>query len=409
MSPFGHASCSSHARFGAGGRSYPVYRLGPSGRPPRIYDDTTVHVIEGGDRTRHIELAMIQGRVDAGEWHGERDVEPAHRWEHTEGLDRDGVNIPFYLKLASGRPSIALVVVKDGSGRPTALVLIELTASYVPGVRFDESWDPYLAHIELLSTCDDAPKGHASLAMARAMQYAKERGRRVVYLCALPTAVAYYLNNCFGEGVHAFLIRTEELFESSRTYALSSSRSTRDFVDIASVVRRNVQSELLPKVAFVLHGKDALAGLDYASIVDGPPPQTARAWLGRHVRMSRVSAQTPLVVGHTYEVAVASETPRRTQAMTGYVATSTLVGKRKLIGAFVGVGKRSGAIGSWVPGEVATFANGVLGCYVALSFHPDLAFRRTVRTHDVVDDAEVAHIRVQEIDELPDATTLNFE
>ena len=395
--------------YGSGRAAGPVYRLGPSSRPPRIRDDTTVHVIEGEHPTRQIELGRIQGRVDAGEWHGERDVEPAHRWEHTEGLERGGVDIPFYLKLASGRPSIALVVVKDGSGRPTALVMIELTASYAPGMRFHESWDPYLAHVELLSTCDDAPKGHATLAMARAMQYAKEHDRRVVYLCALPTAVAYYLNNCFGEGVHAFLIRTGELFEHSRTYALSSPRSTRDFVDIASVVSRNVQSELLPKVAFVLHGKDALAGLDYASIVDGPPPQTARAWLGRHVRMSGVTAQTPLVVGHTYEVVVASEAPRRTQAMTGYVATSTLVGRRKLIGAFVGVGRRRGGIVSWVPGEVATFANGVLRCYVALSFHPELAFRRTVRTHDVVDDAEVVHVGVHELDELPDAATLNFE
>ena len=390
----------------AGGRSHPVYRLGPSSQPPIIRDDTTIHVIDADRHTRRIELGLIQERVDAGEWHGYRDVEPAHLWEHTEGLDRDGVNIPFYLKLAARCPSITLVVVKDGSSRPTALVLIELRAGYTPGVRFHESWDPHLAHIELLSTCDDAPEGHASLAMARAMQYAKEHARRVVFLCALPRVVAYYLNNCFGEGVHAFLIRTEELFESSRTYALSSSRSTRDFVDIASVVKRNVQSELLPKVAFVLHGKDALAGLDYASIVDGPPPQTTRAWLGRHVLMSRVSATAPLVVGHTYEVALASEEPRRTQAMTGYVAGSTLVGRRKLAGAFVGVGKRGGAIGAWMPGEIATFANGVLRCYVALSFHPDLAFRRTVRAHDAVDDAEVVHLT---LDELPEATTLNFE
>ena len=398
--------CSAYARVRARFGTYPVYRLDPSRRPPRIHDDTTVHVIDGDHPSRKHELRLIQARVEAGEWRGERDIRPEHRWEHTQGLDSDGISIAFYLGLASRHPETALVVVKDGSGRPTALVLIELAAS---GARFHESWDPHLAYINLLSTCDSAPKGHASLAMARAMQYAKEQGRRVVYLCALPTAVAYYLNNCFGSGVHAFLIRTEELFESSRTYALSSSRSARDFVDIASVVNRNVRLESLPIVAFVLHGKDALAGLDYASIVNGPAPQTTRAWLGRHVRMSHVTAQTPLVVGHTYEVAVASEVPSRTQAMTGYVASSTLVGRRTLIGAFVGVGKRSGAIGSWVQGEVATFANGVLGCYVALSHHPDVAFRRTVRTHDVVDDAEVMHLGVDELVRLPDATTLDFE
>ena len=401
--------CSGYGSRAAGSRSHPVYRLGPSSLPPRIRDDSTIHVIENDTRVRRKELALIQGRVDAGEWRGERDVEPAHLWEHTEGVARDSVNVPFYLKLASRRPSITLVVVKDGSSRPTALVLIELEAGFATGVQFHESWNRDLAQIEVLTTCDHAPEGHATLAMARAMQYSKEHKKRVVYLCALPSVVAYYLNNCFGEGVHAFLMQTEELFESSRTYALSSSRSSRDFVDIASVIKRNVQSEPLPKVAFVLHGKDALAGLDYASIVDGPPPQTERAWLGRHVRMSRVSAKTPLVVGHTYEVALTSEEPRRTQAMTGYVAGSTLVGRRKLVGAFLGVGKRRGDVCAWAPGDVATFANGVLRCYVALAFHPDLAFRRTVRTHDAVDDAEVVYLRVDELDKLPVATTLNFE
>ena len=217
--------------------------------------------------------------------------------------------------------------------------------------------------------------------------------------------MAYYLNNCFGEGVHSFLVETKSVFERSRTYALSSSSSTRDFVDIARVINETLDSELVPTVAFVLHGKDALAGLDYERIVKGPPPNTPREWLGRHVRMRRVSARAPLVVGLTYECILSSEQVRRTHALTGYVSHSALVGRRKLLGELVQVGaRRRGEVDSWAPGEVATFANGILGHFVEVLFDPAIAFRRTVRTHAAVDAGEVAHLRVEQ---LPDATTLN--
>ena len=45
-----------------------------------------------------------------------------------------------------------------------------------------------------------------------------------------------------------------------------------------------------------------------------------------------------------------------------------------------------------------------------MASHPDLAFRRTVRTHAVVDAdaAEVASLGADELDELPHAATLDF-
>lgn len=94
MRRFGPARVQSGLSAYGARAAHPVYRLGPSSQPPTIRDDTTVHVIEGDRHARRIEIGLIQGRVDAGEWHGERDVAPAHRWEHTEGLDRDGVNVP---------------------------------------------------------------------------------------------------------------------------------------------------------------------------------------------------------------------------------------------------------------------------------------------------------------------------
>ena len=391
-------------RFGAG---HPVFRVGPSDRPPRVEGDATVLVLDGEHPHRRRELDLIVQREGDGEWHGERDIDPAHRWEHTQGVDRDGVDVLMYVDMARYDPSITAVVVKSG-GMPTALVLITLDPPDTYGACFHASWDEHIATIKLLSTADDAPKGHAALAMAHAMTYARERGRKLVCLSALSTAVAYYLNNCFGGGVHAFLIETEDAFERSRTYALSSSTSARDYVDIARLINETVHSETVPTVAFVLHGKDALAGLDYERIIEGPPPLTPRAWLGRHVLMSRVSARTPLVVGRTYEAILETEQPRRTQALTGYVVHTTRLGHRKFVGELVQVGRRRGTVASWGPGEVATFANGILGRFVDITFDASIAFRRTVRTHPVVDidAAELVRLRV---DELPDAATLNFE
>ncbi len=122
--------------------------------------------------------------------------------------------------------------------------------------------------------------------------------------------------------------------------------------------------------------------------------------------MSRVSARTPLVVGRTYEAILATQQPRRTQALTGYVVHSTRVGQRKFVGELVQVGRRRGTVASWGAGEVATFANGILGRFVDITFDASIAFRRTVRTHPVVDSdaAELVRLRV---DELPDAATLS--
>ncbi len=322
-------------RFGAG---HPVFRVGTSDRPPLVEGDATVLVLDGEHPHRRRVLDLIVQREGDGEWHGERAIDPAYQWEHTQGVDRDGVDVLMYVDMARYDPSITAVVVKSG-GLPTALVLITLDPPDTYGVCFHASWDEHIATIKLLSTADYAPKGHAALAMAHAMTYARERGRKLVCLSALSTAVANYLNNCFGGGVHAFLIETEDAFERSRTYALSSSTSARDFVDIARLINETVHSETVPTVAFVLHGKDALAGLDYERIIEGPPPMTPRAWLGRHV------------------------------------------------------------LG---PGEVATFANGILGRFVDITFDASIAFRRTVRAHPVVDidAAELVRLRV---DELPDA------
>jgi hypothetical protein len=84
------------------------------------------------------------------------------------------------------------------------------------------------------------------------------------------TALLWYINTFFGRGVYSVLLEGEECFERSRAYALSRSTSTRDVEDLASVLALCALNGLCA-VGLVVHGREALAGLDYADLLDAPP------------------------------------------------------------------------------------------------------------------------------------------
>lgn len=354
-------------------------------------------------------------------------MQDAHKWGHTNGVKRSDVSPGPFIKEAMEERDVTAVVVKDASGAPTALVLMNLDVhkSDIEAAReqqkpdFDVRWAGSVSYISLLSTRNEAKKGHASLAMLTAMKHAKDSGKRIVYLEAARTVVAYYLTNSFGLGVHAFLLESEELFESSRAFALST--SGRDFADIEKTIARAMVASDVPTVAFVLHGKDALAGLNYGDMTAGAPPDGERAWLGQHVAMHRVTVRTPLVVGHTYEVVLATGGYEGSaEELTGHLGA--LAGRRKLAGAFSDSSSESRTqrkeaalpLTSWQQGEYLRFANGKLGGFVAIRFDPNIGFRRTTQTHGLIrgHDAHDAHEAVMEVvtrsvAQLPDSASMN--
>ena len=88
-------------RFGAG---HPVFRVGPSDRPPRVEGDATVLVLDGEHPHRRRELDLIVQREGDGEWHGERDIDPAHQWTVTaNGILGRFVDITFDASIAFRR------------------------------------------------------------------------------------------------------------------------------------------------------------------------------------------------------------------------------------------------------------------------------------------------------------------
>ncbi len=112
----------------------------------------------------------------------------------------------------------------------------------------------------------------------------------------------------------------------------------------------------MPIVGFALDGKDALAALDYDRLVGGGPPATEREWLGQSATFWPVARESPLVVGRTYDIVLASMLVAD-GALTGQHAHTGRHGKRWLAGAFVGVhGKRnSGLVDSWGAGQTVRY------------------------------------------------------
>ncbi len=121
-------------------------------------------------------------------------------------------------------------------------------------------------------------------------------------------------------------------------------------------------------------------------------------------------------MGRTYDIVLArhSSVPVAEGALTGQHAHTGRHGKRWLAGAFVGVhGKRnSGDVDSWGAGQMLTFANGELGCYVNIEYLPQYAFRQTTRAHALVglethDDEVTEVVTVRSISDLPPARSLS--
>ena len=248
------------------------------------------------------------------------------------------------------------------------------------------------------------------------MRHAKANGKRIVYLSAIDTALAYYLTNSFGDGVHAFMLCDEDTFEVTRRFALSPSHSARDYADIEAAMTRATRHAFMPIVGFVLDGKDALAALDYDRLVDGAPPATEREWLGQSATFWPVASESPLVVGRTYDIVLARHSSMLLAegALTGQHAHTGRHGTRWLAGAFVGAhGKRnSGLVDSWGAGQILTFTNGELGCYVNIEYRPQYAFRQTTREHALVglekhDDEVTEVVTIRSISDLPPARSLS--
>ncbi len=306
------------------------------------------------------------------------------------------------------------MVVFDEEG-PTALVLMRVNVcpdDMDASDLFDTRWADHLSYIDILSSRDNSPGGHPALAMVSAMRHAKANGKWIVYLSAIDTALAYYLTNSFGDGVHAFVLCDEGTFEVTRRFALSPSHSARDYADIEAAMTRATENAFMPIVGFVLDGKDALAALDYDRLVDGAPPTTEREWLGQTATFWPVASESPLVVGRTYDIVLASMLVADGE-LTGQHARTGRHGKRWLAGAFVGVhGKRNnGLVDSWGAGQMLTFANGKSGCYVNIEYRPQYAFRQTTREHALVglerDDEVTEIVTIRSISDLPPARSLS--
>ena len=404
-----------------------VYRLAPKDSQTEPVGGASVKVISGLDAEREGTIGKVLRLIDAGLWSGSSDVRAEHQWAHV--LDeRSGISRGYLrsrLQEAIDDSEITAVVVSNNDG-PTALVLmrlhmgeehIETEDNKGEITHFDERWAPNLAYIGILSKRDGAPGGHPAFAMASAMEVASRAGKRIVYLSAIPVVVGYYLDNSFGRRVHAFLLGDKETFERSREYALSPPSSARDFANIEDAILHATHQADYPIVGFVLDGKDALSGLDYRKLVAGQPPTSESEWLGRHVAMWPVDSATPLVVGRTYDVvhAKGKSVLSRAGDLTGYLAPSGgLVGRRRLAGAFVGVKgrrdtKREGSeVAAWSEGEVLTFSNGILGCYVEIAYDRRIGFRQTTREHDLIGHEidGVAEVKTVLVSELPEAESL---
>jgi hypothetical protein len=178
-------------------------------------------------------------------------------------------------------------------------------------VHFDRRWVDHLPHIDINSPLDLSSGGHRALALLSAMRHAKANGKRIVYLSAVSTAVAYYLNYSFGDGVHAFVLGDEDTFEVTRRFALSPGHSARDYANVEAAMENASTQTVAHIVGFVLDGKDALAALDYSRLVGGAPPTTKREWLGQSATFWPVARDSPLVVGRTYDVVLALEKKRQ--------------------------------------------------------------------------------------------------
>ena len=398
-----------------------VYTLGPSDRRPEVEGDVLpVLVLDADDARRDDELGHILDRMHAKQWTGYRPMRPENAWRHVpHGTTRTGLVASVYVENelyeAKSKGTATAVIVKAArTGAPTALVLIEhdlasFNAAQLRRMGLASAWKPHVSYIALLTSSDDAPRGHSSLAMRNALLDARlMRDKDIVCLTAIHGALLYYLRTRFDESVHAFLCDDEETFEWTRAYALSSATSGRGGRDAAAL--ESVMQQSSNRVLFSLRGRAFLEALDYETLSAGNPPETEAEIAGTHVRMWRVARERPLVLGHSYDVALASERdepPAETEA-AGYVVDVAAGaeprrrrrGVRRFVGEFVGVVGAHHAPGAALPalgrytltreyglerwdGGVAVFENGVMRELVGLAFDARLAFRRTAREHAV--------------------------
>lgn len=412
-----------HASFGGGGRTY---TLGPSDRRPDVEGDIQpVLVLDAHSARRNEELGIILHRMHAQEWTGHRPMRPENAWRHVPvGVARTGVAADVYIEseVHDESSKATAVIVKTGRGVPTALVLVEhdvtsFRAPQMARMGLAVAWKPHVSYIALLTTSDDTPRGHASLAMRNALLDARMHDKSIVSLKAIDGALLYYLRTRFDEHVHAFMCDSEEIFERSRAFALLSPTSGRGGRDGAMLEALMLESK--NQVLFSLRGRSFLEGLDYETLSSGAPSRAEAMFSGTHVRMWHVAVERPLVVGYSYDVALASESAepdRETKAGYVDVGNELLWGRRRFVGEFVGiyVGARRVALAAlakyelavehglerWEQG-IAVFENGIMGESVGLSYDARLVFRRTARAHDALEPQQ--DYRLCSIDELPAA------
>lgn len=345
-----------------------LYTLGPTRGEGRVRVDppyVAVFAKEDG-AARSAALHAIIKRVASKKWSGTRSLAPAHRWPHVGDSTSGGMyehTLPRRCSEQLSDPTDTLVAVGNSADEVTACVFMNMDPdpSLISGA-LDERWAPECAYVEIVSSCDDAPPGHPRFAMHTAVALARSLGKRMVVLHSMNTALLWYINTFFGRGVYSVLLEGEECFERSRAYALSRSTSTRDVEELGSVLALCALNGLCA-VGLVVHGREALAGLDYADLLDAPPTGAARAW--------PVSAVHPLVVGHTYTTgrALAGEFVKLARRPNKDVRPWWTLGK----------GRRGYT--EWGPGDVAVFANGDQQRAIGIKYGRGVAFRRTFRRH----------------------------
>jgi hypothetical protein len=249
------------------------------------------------------------------------------------------------------------------------------------------SWLTSMAYVPLLVSSVDAPAGHAAEALAAALKLAM-RSKQMLVLGSIKSAVLWYLNTCFLSDTHQVVLNTRESFEKTRAYALSD----REGIDLERTLADVLIVSPEFDVAFVFGtggatGREVLSGMDYDGLRYKRPSD-----LGRHVRMFRVSADTPLVKGCSYEYMRypdARET-HRGRGRRGYMyerdedgsGHKRRYGRLHMAGEFVRL-----------EGDVAVFK---IGSERVPMQTAEVGFRRTFKSHAIDDsDAPATYIKVE--------------
>jgi hypothetical protein len=297
------------------------------------------------------ELLDVLGIIakDAPSW-SRTELDARNKWPHVRNVRSfTPGQVESIVSAHANSAACDVVVVGDSPAEPTAIVLLDramLGSKFA--VYVDAGWDERCACVEYVIARRAAPVGHATFAMRLALRAALEDGKDFVLVSAFVSSVLWYMNSI---GVPAAILPfpdgSSECFERSKAYSMSAGD------DLVSIFGECIgKRDSLVTVLFALRGRAAMSALDPTTL--SAPPAAAdgseASREGRYVRMFAVDTESPLVVGHSYDIASGpdgrSPIP---QDVRGYVSVVTGEGGRSDCGPVHFAGEFLGLVG---PGRV---------------------------------------------------------